>query len=80
MSQIMGNMHVAREVKHAVRQATNTIYKGSDEALVCIENIVNSKIGQWVGPFETEGMDDTTKITYVRDDNNSPARPFNVTQ
>lgn len=33
-----------------------------------------------MGPFEIEGMDETSKIANIRDDTNSPTRPFNLVQ
>lgn len=80
MSEIMARMRIARGLRHAVPNASNHMYKPGDKILVWRENIVNNQIGEWLGPFEIEGMDERAKIAYIRDDVNSPARPFNIVQ
>ena len=78
MSTIMAKMRIARGLRHAVPSATDNTYKIGDKVLVWRENMVNSRIGEWLGPFVIEGMDN--KIAYIRDEVNSPARPFNIVQ
>lgn len=65
MSEIMARMRISRGLKHAVPQASTHVYKTGDKVLLWIENIVNSRIGEWLGPFEVEGMDETAKIAYI---------------
>lgn len=80
MSEIMSRMRVTGEVKYAVSQATNNIYRRFDKLVVRRKNIVNSRTGEWIRPFQIKEIDETVKIVYVQDNTNSPVFPFNVPQ
>lgn len=82
MSEIMAYMpvRVTRELKHSVPQDTNKIYKRGKKELVWCKSIFNSRIGEWIGQFRIEVIDETAKTADIRDNNNTPARPFNVAQ
>lgn len=48
--------------------------------LVWRKSIVNSRIGERIGPLKIEGINEQSKIDFVRDKRNSAAFPFNKVQ
>lgn len=45
-----------------------------------LEKQVNNRIGQWLGPFVVEGVDEQRELLLVGDQPWNPARPFNVSE
>lgn len=52
MTEIIIRMKIARELKHAVSNEANHIYKSGNEVSVWHEVVVNNRIEEWLGPFE----------------------------
>lgn len=76
----MACVRMNKALKHVVSKALQQINKTGDQVLAWRENIVNSKNGEWTGPFEVEEIDKAAKLAYIRDTTNSPDRTFNVAQ
>lgn len=67
MQKQMAPSRVSSALKHSVPAAADQAYEPGDEVLVWRENVVNSLIGEWVGPYPVLGMDAIGKIVYVQD-------------
>ena len=80
MERIMAEMRTKRALKHKVPTAADTFYQPGDKVLVWREKIVESRIGEWLGPFEVLATDEEKKLVYVKDVKIGAARPFNVSQ
>lgn len=76
----MSKLRVDRALKHKTPAAANMSYKIEDQVLVWREKIVDSRIGEWLGPFTVDAIDDTKKIVYFQDERIGAAKPFNLAQ
>lgn len=76
----MAAIKLKRALSYAVRLAADRSYELGDKVLVWRDKIVTSRIGEQFGPFSVLDVDYDKKLVCVRDDTNSPARPFNVAQ
>lgn len=80
MQKLMAQMRIARGLRHTVPPAANNNYDPGDQVLVWREKIVNSRIGEWLGPYTVLGMNAEKKLVYIQDAKVGAARPFSVTQ
>ena len=80
MERIMAEMRIRRALKHKIPAAADTSYQPGDKVLVWSEKIVESRIVEWLGPFEVLASDEEKKLVYVKDVKTGAARPFNVSQ
>lgn len=76
MSKLRGD----RALKHQTPAAATMSYKVGDQVLVWRVEIVDSRIGEWLGPFTVDAIDETKKIIYVQDERIGTAKPFNLAQ
>lgn len=80
MGKIMAEMRVRRGLHHRIPSAADRFYQPGDNVLVWRENIVNHRIGEWLGPFTVLATDESKKLVYVQDAKIGAARPFNAVQ
>ncbi len=53
----MDKARVSRALKHQTPTASDTIYVPEDQVLVWRENVVNNRIGKWLGPYVVDSFD-----------------------
>ena len=73
-------MRVRRAFHHRTPSAADRFYQPGDQVLVGRENIVNHRIGEWLGPFTVLATDESRKLVNVRDAKIGAARPFKAVQ
>ncbi len=76
----MAKMRVTGALKDAVRSASDRIYHPGDHVLIWRERQVKNRIGECIGPFSVQFVDETKKLVYVRDTKIANARPLHVAQ
>lgn len=76
----MAELRVRRALKHSTPTASSRVYSPGDKVLVWREKVVDSRIGEWIGPFTVLAADETKKIVFVQDVRIGAARPFNIAQ
>ena len=76
----MAKLRVKRALSYAAPPAADRSYQPGDRVLVWRENVVNNRIGEWMGPFTVMATDERKKLAYVQDVKIGAARPFNVVQ
>lgn len=76
----MARMRIQCGIIHNVPRSSNHVYQPGEQEIVWREKQVNSRIGEWVGPFTVLSMDESRKLVDIQDADISAARPFNVVQ
>ena len=71
---------IKRALQYRVPPATDVVYQPGDLVLVWRENLIQNRIGEWVGPHVVTGYESEHKLVFVRDVKIGAARPFNVAQ
>ena len=80
MEKHMARLRINRALQRRTPAAADRSYKPGDHVLVWREKLVESRIGEWIGPFEVIGADESKKLVYVQDSKIGAARPFNIAQ
>lgn len=73
-------MKITKALKHSLSTAADKGYQPGDDVLVWRERQVNTRIGEWIGPFKLFGMDSNKKLGYVQDVNFGNRHPLNCVQ
>lgn len=76
----MGKARVTRALKHAVPPSADHPLKPGEPFLVWTENIVNNRIGEWIGPYTVENYGAEKRFVYVRYENDNAIKPFGIAQ
>lgn len=72
-------LRLKRALHHAVQPASDRAYQPGDRVLVWREKQVNNRIGEWLGPLTVVSYQLEKKLVFVKDTENGPPRPFNLT-
>lgn len=80
MAQKMENLLVKRSLRHRTPASTDQIYIPGDMPLVWRENIVNNRIGEFLGPYKVRSFNCETKLVYIEDEKSKSIQPFCTTQ
>ena len=73
-------MRVRRALRHATPPAADATFEVGQDVLVWRERKVESRIGEWIGPYKVHAVDQPKKLVFVKDSEEGDPRPFNVTQ
>ncbi len=57
MAKHMDKARVSRALNHQTPTASDTVYVPGDQVLVWRENVVNNRIGKWLGPYVVDSFD-----------------------
>ena len=71
---------VERSLRHKARTAIDRSYQPRDEVLVWREKQVESRIGEWLGPYFSVIFDTTSKILVSKKDEKSALERYNTTR
>ena len=80
MEKHVAKMKINRALNHMVPKAANRSYQPGDKVLVWREEVVDSRIGEWLGPFSVSSFEPEKKLVLVQDDKGGSPKPFNVLQ
>lgn len=80
MQKYMSKLRASRALKHKTPAAADMNYKVGDKVLVWRTKVVDSRIGEWLGPFTVDGIDVSKKIVYVQDERIGAAKPFGIAE
>ena len=67
MAKYMAKVKVARVLKHRIPPAADIVLEPGDPVLVWRENVVNNRIGEWLGPFKVDNYDASRKLVFVKE-------------
>ena len=57
----MAELRVRRALEHSTPTASSCVYSPGDQVLVWQDRVVDSRIGEYVGPFTVLATDETKK-------------------
>ena len=80
MGKIMAELRIRRELHHRTPSAADGFYQPGGKVLAWRENIVNHRIGEWLGPFTVLATDESKKLVHVQDAKVGAAQPFSAVQ
>lgn len=80
MSKEMSKVRLSRALKYAVPPSTDDLPQVGDKVLVWRENIVNNKIGEWLGPYIVDNYGSDRKLVWVQIGDDNPPKPFGLAQ
>ena len=78
MSRHLAQAKVTRAQRHNTPPATNATYQTGDLVLVWREKVVESRVGQWLGPYTVVTIDVNAEIVIVRKDKESLIKSYNM--
>lgn len=76
----MSTLKLKRALYHSVPPASNRTYQPGDQVLVWKEQVVNNRIGEWLGPFRVINMDPSKKLVLIQMREGETPKPYNVVQ
>lgn len=62
MEQHMAKLRFQRSLPHNVPPSANSAYQPCGKVLIWREKLISNRIGEWVGPFEVNGVDNTSML------------------
>ena len=66
MASQMAKARVSRALKNTTPTAADDVFTPGDQVLVWRENVVNNRIGEWLGPFVVDNFEADKKLVYIR--------------
>ena len=80
MSKHLAESRVKRALRHHTPQAADIIYQPGDKVLVWREKLVESRIGEWIGPYIVCSYDAAAQIVLVQKEPGASHERFNAVQ
>eukprot|EP00171_Calliarthron_tuberculosum_P018350 IDg18350t1 len=80
MQQHMTKNRIQRAFRHSVPAAADRHYQPGDQVLVWRENVVNNRVGEWLGPFTILEVNTDKNIGFIEDAKTRKAIPFGLAQ
>lgn len=76
MEKIMAQNRINRAMKHSIPAASKEFFQPGDSVLIWRENVISSRIGEWLGPFTVTKSDMKRKLVWASDHSR---KPFSIT-
>ena len=80
MSIHLAESRVKPALRHHTPQAADIVYQPGDKALVWREKLIESRIGEWVGPYIVRSYDAAARIVLVQKESGASHERFNAVQ
>ena len=78
MAKHMAKGRVSRALKNKAPPALDSTFNPGDQVFVWRENVINNRIGEWLGPFVIDSFNVSTKLVHIRCGKDDEIKPFSL--